>query len=102
MGFWNSVNDELKKAAMEGWSAVKESAKIGKLKLQIHNLSKKAEKHFNEIGGIVYDLSKQPWENPLTKPEVLRHIDEIKRIEAETEVLKGEIENIRKKEGEGK
>ncbi|MBI5345121.1 MAG: hypothetical protein HZB83_07280 [Deltaproteobacteria bacterium] len=77
MGFWNNVNDELKKAVEEGWTAVKEGAKIGKMRLQIYSLHKKAEGLFAEIGGTVYDMAKPPYENPLSRPEVLRLIEEI-------------------------
>ncbi len=97
-GFWTRVNDELKKAVEEGWSAFKESARSGKLRYRIHTLHKKAEKHFAEIGGIVYDMAKPPYENPLSRPEVLKTIDKIKKIEAETSALEEELESLKKKE----
>lgn len=95
-GFWSSVNTELKKAVEESWSAFKESARIGKLRYRIHTLHKKAEKHFAEIGGMVYDMAKPPWENPLSRPEVLKIINEIKKIESETSALEEEIEKLKK------
>ena len=98
MGFWEHVNSELKKAVEEGWTVVKESARIGKLRLNIHNLHKEAERHFKEIGGIVYESAKLPWENPLQKPEVIKHIEEIKKIEAQTEALEEEIRKLKHKE----
>jgi len=58
MGFWDHVNSELKKAVEESWTVVKESARIGKLRLKIHNLHRDAERHFKEIGGIVYESAK--------------------------------------------
>lgn len=98
MGFWEHVNQELKRAMEEGWSAVKENAKAGKLRLNIHNLHKEAEGHFKAVGGIVYEMAHDPSENPLHKPEVQRHIGEIRRIEAETESLEKEIARLRHKE----
>lgn len=98
MGFWDNVNDELKKAVEEGWSVVKESAKTGKLRLSIHNLNKRIEKHLTEIGGIVYDSSKLPWENPLSNPEALKIIDKIKKIEAEKKDLEAELLKLKSKE----
>jgi|SRR3972149_4897411 len=98
MGFWDHVNSELKKAVEESWTVVKESARIGKLRLKIHNLHRDAERHFKEIGGIVYESAKLPWENPLQKPEVAKHIEEIKKIEAETEALEEEIKKLKHKE----
>ncbi len=102
MGFWEHVNTELKKAVEESWTVVKESARIGKLRLNIHNLHREAEKHFKEIGGIVYESAKLPWENPLQKPEVTRHIEEIKKIEAQTEALEEEIKKLKSKEAQPK
>lgn len=98
MGFWDKVNDEFKKAVEEGWDAVREGAKIGKLKYRKHTLHKSAEKRFAEIGGIVYDLARSPSDNPIARPDVLKLIEEIKRLEAETEALDREIEATRKKE----
>lgn len=98
MGFWDTVNEELKKAVEEGLTVVKDSAKIGRLRYRLYTLHKQAEKHFAEIGGIVYDMGKPPFDNPLQKPEVLKLIDEIKKIEAESESLEREIAATGKKE----
>ncbi len=95
-GFWTAVNTELKKAVEEGWSAFKESARIGKLRYRIHTLHKKAERHFAEMGGLVYDMAKPPWENPLSRPEVLKIIEEIRKIESETSALEEEIERLKR------
>ncbi|HBG46606.1 MAG TPA: hypothetical protein DDW94_06390 [Deltaproteobacteria bacterium] len=96
------MNDELKRAMEESWSAVKESARIGKLRLRVHNLHKDAERRFKEIGGIVYESAKLPWENPLQKPEVQKAIEEIKKIEAETEAIEDEIKKLKHKEASEK
>lgn len=101
MGFWEKVNTELKKAVEEGWTAVKGSARIGKLKYNKNALNRKAEKCFAEIGGIVYDMAKPPWENPLSRPDVLKLIEEIKKVESEIADLEEEIEKARTKEEEG-
>ncbi len=98
-GFWHTVNAELKKAVEDGWSAFKESARIGKLRFRIHTLHRKAGKHFSEIGGMVYDMAKPPWENPLSNPDVLKLVDSIKKIESEAAALEEEIEKLKKKEG---
>lgn len=97
MGFWDNVNEELKNAVEEGWTVVKESARIGKLRYKVHTLHRQAEKAFAEIGGVVYEKAKTQ-ENPLANPEVIRLIEKIKKIEAETEALEKEIEATRKKE----
>ena len=98
MGFWEHINQELKKAVEEGWTVVKESARTGKLRLSIHNLHRDAEKHFKDMGGIVYEMAVDPSENPLHKPEVQRHIGEIKRIETQAAALEEEIRKLKHKE----
>ncbi|MDP2688574.1 MAG: hypothetical protein Q8P48_00540 [Deltaproteobacteria bacterium] len=105
MGFWDSVNEELKKAVGEGWTAVKDNAKIGKLRLKVNSLHKKAGRHFSEIGGKVYDMSKQVGEvkpNPLESPGVIRLIEEINAVEEEVRGLEAEIAKIRRKEAAAK
>ena len=107
MSFWDKVTEELKKAAQGGWEAVRggaklavekseEMAKIGKLRYRIYTNHKQAEKLFNELGGMVYEMAKPPYENPLSRPEVTRLIEEIRKIETEIARLEEEIEKIRK------
>lgn len=98
MSFLDSVNEELRKAVEEGWTALKESAQSGKLRLKLHNLNREAEKRLREIGGIVYEAEKRLEEDPLKRPEVQRLIAEVKQIEAETEVLREELEKVKGKE----
>ncbi|MEK7679662.1 MAG: hypothetical protein AAB356_05675 [Deltaproteobacteria bacterium] len=95
MGFWDYVNDEMKKAVGQGISAVKEGAKLGRLKLRVHTLHKKAEGLFAELGGIVYDMARPPLENPLSRPEVIRLVAEIKKIEKEAALLEEEMKKAR-------
>ncbi len=101
MSFWESVNTELKKAAGTGWSAVRDSAKIGKIRYKKHNLHKDAGKLFAELGGVVYDMAKPPYdENPLSRSEVLKLIEDIKKVEDESSALEDEIVETKKKEPE--
>ncbi len=107
MSFWDKVTEELKRAAQGGWEAVRggaklavekseEMAKIGKLRYRIYTNHKQAEKLFNELGGMVYETAKPPYENPLSRPEITRLVEEIRKIEDEIAQLEEEIENIRK------
>jgi hypothetical protein len=98
VGFWENMNDELKNAVEEGWSAVKESARIGKLRYRKHTLHKQAEKAFAEIGGIVYEKTKVRAQDDILSGEVLRLVDKIKAIEEETEAIEKEIAAVKKKE----
>ena len=99
MGFWDSVKSGLKKAVEEGWVALKDGAKIGNLRYRIYTLHRKAEKDFAEIGGIVYDMAKPPFENPLARPDVKRLVEGIRKTEDETASVEAEIAEVKKKEG---
>ena len=96
--FWDNVNAGLKKAVEEGWTVVKDSARIGKHRYNTYILHRKAEKLFAEVGGLVYDMAKPPYENPLSRPEVLKLIEEIKKVEAETAAIEADIAKMRQKE----
>jgi len=100
MGFWDNVNDELKKAMGEGWSAVKENAKIGKLRLKISSLHRKAEKNFSEIGGKVYEMANRTGEtgNPLESKDITQLIEEIRATEAEVSEIEALIAKMRSRE----
>ncbi len=98
MAFWESVNTGLKKAVDEGWTAVRDSARIGKSRYKLHSLHKQAEALFAEIGGIVYDMADSKGDNPLSRPEVRDLIDDIKRVEALSSEIEHEIEMTREKE----
>jgi len=98
MAFWDTVNDGLKKYAEKGWDVVRGSAITGKKRYDIHTLHKKAEKLFAEIGGIVYDMAHPPYENPLSRPDVLKIVEHIKRVEADIAFVEEEIAKIKNKE----
>lgn len=98
MGFWRTVNEELKKAVEDGVAAVKDGVEVSRLRYKMLTLQKEADRRFSEIGGIVYDMAKPPWENPLSKPEVLKLAEEIKGVEDEIRLLEEEIRKIKRKE----
>lgn len=98
MSFLDKVKGELKKAVEESVTAVKGGAKIvaekseelakdvtekGKHKYQTFKLHRDADKLFSKLGGMVYDLAKPPYENPLSNDEVRALVDEIKKMEDE-------------------
>jgi len=107
MGFWDTVKTDLKKAVEEGWSVVRDGAKIaadkseevaktGKLKYKAHLLHKDAEKVFADLGGLIYDLANRPTKrDPLANPEVKRLIEEIRDLENNASVMEDSITNIK-------
>ncbi len=108
MAFWERVKEELTKAAQEGWGAVKEGAKIaaekseemakvGKLRYRTHTLNKQAEKLFADLGGHVYEMAKPPYENPLSNAEVMKLVEEIKKVEEEKAHVEKDVEEAKKK-----
>ena len=107
MSFWNTVKKDLKKAVEEGWTAVKDGAKVaaekseevaktGKLKYKAHILHKDAEKLFADLGGLIYDLANgRSKKNPLSNPEVKRLVKEIGQLEDNASVMEDDITNIK-------
>jgi len=107
MAFWDRVSEELKRAATEGWEAVKagtkvaaekseEVAKTGKLRYKSHTVHKKADKLFGQLGGIVYDMAEPPFENPLLRADVQKLIEDIKQAELEATSIDEEVERVKK------
>ena len=91
MSFWGNLNNELKITAYDGFRAVRDGVRIGGLRLRIHNIRRKISARLADVGAVVYNMEKTPWENPLTSPEVLRLIAEIKKLEAEAEEIADEL-----------
>lgn len=108
MAFWKTVKRDLKKAVEEGWTVVKDGAKVaaekseevaktGKLKYKAHILQKDAEKLFADLGGIIYDLANGRSEkNPFSNPEVKRLVKEIAQLEDSAGNLEDDITKIKK------
>jgi len=112
MAFWDRVSDELRKAAVEGWEAVKagtkvaaekseEVAKTGKLRYKSHTVHKRADKLFGQLGGIVYDMAEPPFDNPLLRADVQKIIEEIKQAEMEATAIDEEVERVKKSTSSG-
>lgn len=110
MAFWDKVNENLKKALDEGIVAIKEGAKIateksgelasvGKLKYEAYNAHKEAEKCLAELGGLVFDMAKPPFENPLSNSEVMAVVEKIKLAEKEIQEVEEKIKKA-KEDGE--
>ncbi|MBI5560021.1 MAG: hypothetical protein HY883_01955 [Deltaproteobacteria bacterium] len=106
MAFLESVREGLKKAAKGGWEAAKGGAKVAaekgkkvatieKLRYDAFITHRKAEKLFGELGGAVYELSKPPYENPLSKSEVTKIIEDIRGLEEKAAEVEAEIGKIK-------
>jgi hypothetical protein len=101
MTIWDDVSKEFKKAVEDGWTVVKAGAKTSKLRYKAHALHKEAEKVFADLGGVIYDLAKPPFDNPYTNPEVTRLIEVLRRLEAETCEVEDEADKTMKTAGKG-
>lgn len=104
MAFWDKVNENIKKAIDEGIVAIKEGAKVatekggevakvGKLKYEVYNAHKAAEKKLAELGGMVFEMAKPPFENPLSNPDVMKVVESIKEAEEEIKAIEARIKN---------
>ena len=101
MAFWEKINKELKRAVEDGWTAVKAAAekteevtKTGKQRFKVHGLHKQAERYFADLGGMVYDMAKEPFDNPFDRSEVKRLIEEIREVERQASSIEDEIMGI--------
>ncbi|MDH4227052.1 MAG: hypothetical protein OEV59_04775 [Deltaproteobacteria bacterium] len=110
--FWEKMSGELKKAAQNGWEAVKvgakkasdkgeEVAKVSKLRYNAYSKHKEAENILSELGGKVYDLSKTPSENPFANEGVKGLVEKVRKIEEEVAAIETEIAAIKVKGGNG-
>ncbi len=95
MSFWEDVNAGIKHAVAEGWHVLKDSAHIGRLRYDRYMLHRKAERFFAELGGHVFESVRTSMDNPLTRPEVERLIEEIRGVEAEISGIDEEIAKTR-------
>lgn len=116
MAFWDTVKADLKKAVEEGWTVVKDGARVaaekseevaktGKLRYKAHVLHKDVEKIFADLGGRIFDLANGPSKkDPLSNPEVKRLIEEIRALENETKLMNKDLVDIKnhKKKGSPK
>lgn len=98
MSFWDSINKELKKAVGEGIDVIKAAAEKSedvanhsKARFRLHTLHKEAEESLKNLGGLVYDMSTPPHENPLENTEVQRLIKNIQDLEEETSRLEHKL-----------
>lgn len=106
MGFWDKIQDDMKKNIEEGLDIVKEGrdaisdkfeklTEEGKKKYRVFNLSMKVQDEFSKLGEQVYDLVMKKSKNPLGSRKVTPIINRIKKMEAEIEKI--EHPEIKKK-----
>ncbi len=76
MGFFDKLNDD-----------IKDAGRIANLRLRLYTLQKNSSRLFTGIGAEVLKASSAPWDNPLSRPEVLGLLAEAHRLEAEKKLL---------------
>lgn len=113
MAFWERVREDLKKAAKESWEVAKsgakitaakgkEVAKVEKLRYKAFMTQRRAQGLFSDLGGAVYEMAKPPYENPLSKSEVIKIIEGIRKLEEEVSKVESEIDKTKKEYKEKK
>ena len=100
--FWDDVKQTIKKGATTAVEKTEEYGKIGKIKIDILNVSKQLDKAYRDLGEISFENLKASKKKDLAKDktvqELLTKIDELKQDITEKEK---EIEKI-KEEAEAK
>ena len=94
----NNLGDAVMKGDIEKKTLKsQQTISIFKIKILIHNLNRKKEKKFTELGWQVYDLIQKKVPQILGNAAVKRLIEEAKGIEKEIEKAEREIKSIRRK-----
>ncbi|MBI5235872.1 MAG: hypothetical protein HY886_06455 [Deltaproteobacteria bacterium] len=94
MGIFDKLNDDIKDAANETWTAIKDAGRMANLRLRLYTLQKTQVRLFAEIGSEVFAASSAPWDNPLSKPGVLKLIAAAHKLEAEKKLLLDALSEI--------
>jgi len=94
MGFWDTIQEDLKKNLQEGLDIFKEGSSVftkkleeltegGKKKYREFNISMKVQEEFAKLGGEIYDLISDKAKNPLADKKVVSIIKNINKLEAQ-------------------
>ena len=94
---WEDLKDKVKQGFDVAAEKTKEYAKIGELKVEIHNLGRDLDKTHRSLGEEVYAYLKKTKSSPLSEKaqvkKLLKEVDDIKKnIKAKEE----EIEKVKK------
>ncbi len=74
---------------------------LGQLKVKHYNLNREVSNLFAEIGGKVYELTKNNDPNIASNPEILANIEKVKKLEAEIEGLEAKMAEVKEAEQKG-
>jgi hypothetical protein len=107
MGFWETIEKDIKKNIKEGLEFFKEggtavSQKIeqlteeGKRKYKIFTLKMKVQDEFSRLGGKIYDLSSRT-KNPMTNRSIKAIISRIQRLEKQIADREQKYKQVKKK-----
>jgi predicted urease superfamily metal-dependent hydrolase len=75
---------------------------LGQLKVKHYNLNRDVSKVFAEIGGKVYELIKKDDKNIYANPDILKMIENVKKLELDIDALEKKMEEVKLAKNEPK
>ena len=113
MGFWNKIQEDLKKNIQEGLEIFREGSSVvteklerltveGKNKYRVFNLNMKVQEEFTKLGGVIYDLVSEKSKNPLGHRNVKSILSRIQKLETQIDTLEAGEEGKPKKKASRK
>ena len=99
--FWDKVKKSVDEGATYLSEKTEQFTRIGKLKMEIVGLKRKVDAKFTSLGKRVFQLVEQgkgKAKNPASDEEVLKIVEDVKRLQKELDEKKVELEAVSKKE----
>ncbi|MCU0642783.1 MAG: hypothetical protein MUC94_00780 [bacterium] len=75
---------------------------LGQLKVKHYNLNRDVSKVFAEIGGKVYELIKKEDQNIYANPDILKMIENVKKLELDIDAIENKMEELKVAKNESK
>ncbi|UCE05874.1 MAG: hypothetical protein JSW07_20160 [bacterium] len=72
-----------------------EMVTLGQLKVKQYNLSRDVSNLFTDIGGQVFELIKKHEKNIYSNPDIMKMIEDVKKLEVEIEEVEKKMEEVR-------
>lgn len=93
--FWNNLKSSVKKGVTVAAEKTEEYGKVGRLKLDIVNLKKQADRSYRQIGEVVYTHIKSGGKSSISQnADVLKEVEALDEVLAEIRGKEDEIDTI--------
>ncbi|MCI0493382.1 hypothetical protein L0Z72_00115 [candidate division KSB1 bacterium] len=101
-GIASDLVDKGKELADTIGDKAQEMMALGQLKVKHYNLNRDVSKVFAEIGGKVYELIKKEDQNIYANPDILKMIENVKKLELDIDAIENKMEELKVAKNESK